>query len=417
MRSIFSPATSVNKTIGFTIAIGLIAVSWGTATASANPAAPKKSLTRAMEKVADKIVSVLGDLERSKQVIIGDFISRGRNKSSGGIEIGRQLTECLTGKGITVSSEGDQWTEISGSFKVIEDKVHETDDFVSLGIAITVEFFDENADPLKIEVIGTDGGGEASEIAAPVEIGVPVYGDDAIQLAGVSYEAAPNLPVKEKQKKIIQQYHNPVIKPVGNQVRGEGPFGVEILVRQNNNLVPRQPTLGSGKHPYVELHHGEEYEVRVYNDADFPISATLKVDGVNSFIDAHNEELKDRGLTVRAHKTTRFKGWFIHQNNPDLSHLPSTKAFLISGYENSVAKREGASASNISIGMISVEIRAAWPKGSTPPAGERLAGSTKSATRGIGTTQGKAVNAKYKMTNDLDFSTHTRAVIHVRYTK
>ena len=364
-----------------------------------------------MDKVADKIVSVLDELERNKQVIIGDFISRGRSKSSGGIEISRQLTECLTGKGITVSDKGEEWTEISGAFKIIENKEHETDDFDSLGIDITVEFYDENADPLKINSVKADGGGDTNEI------GIPVYGDDAIQLGGVSYEAPPNLPVKEKQKKIIEQYHEPVIHPVGTQVRGAGPFGVEVLVRQNGKLVPRQPTIGQGKQAFVELHHGEEYVVKVYNDADFPITAGLKVDGVNAFVDAQDQP-KDARRIARPHKTATFKGWYIHTgHNPAYAHLPSTKAFLLTGYENSVAKREGAKASNISIGMISVDIKAAWPKGSPPPAGEPVAGSTKSATRGLTTGQGKAVDAKYKVARDLELSKHTRAVIHVRYTK
>ena len=368
-----------------------------------------------MDKVADKIVSVLGELERNKQVIIGDFISRGRSKSSGGIEIGRQLTESLTEKGVTVSGEGEQWTEISGVFKIIEEKEHETDDFDSLGIDITVEFYDENADPLKINNMKADGGGSTNEI------GIPVYGDDAVQLGGVSYEVPPDLPVKERQEKIIQQYHDPVIHPVGSQIRGEGPFGVEVLVRQNDKLVPRQPTIGQGKHAFVELHHGEEYVVKVYNDADFPISAGLKIDGVNAFVDAQ-DQVKDARRVARSHKTATFKGWYIrdgHKNvlGPDQNPLPSTKAFLLSGYENSVAKREGTKASNISIGMISVDIRAAWPKGSTPPPGEPVAGATKSASRGIGTAQGNAVDAKYKVAKDLKHSRHTRAVIHVRYTK
>ena len=415
MRSNISPATFFNKTIGFTIVIGLLVVSLTAATALASPAAPKKSLAKAMDKVADKIVSVLGELDRSKQVLIGDFISRGRSKSSGGIEISRQLTECLTGKGITVSGEGEQWTEISGAFKIIEAKEHETDDFDSLGIDITVEFYDENADPLKINKMKADGGGDTNEI------GIPVYGDDAIQLGGVSYEAPPSLPIKEKQKKIIEQYHEPVIKPVGNQVRGEGPFGIEVLVRQNGKLVPRPPTIGQGKHAFVELHHGEEYVVKVHNDADFPITAGLKIDGVNAFVDSQDLP-KDSRRIARPHKTATFKGWYIHTGKknvlgPNHNPLPSTKAFLLSGYENSVAKREGAKASNISIGMISVDIRAAWPKGSPPPAGEPVAKSTKSATRGLATAQGQGLDLKYKVSKDLELSQHTRAVIHVRYTK
>ncbi len=418
MRSVLNPAFLINATITKMIAIGLIAVSAGVSSAAlAAPAAPQKSLARAMDKVADKIVSVLEELDRNNHVIIGDFISRGRSKSSGGIEIGRQLTECLQGKGITVSADGDKWTEISGAFKIIEAKEHETDDFDSLGIDITVEFYDENADPLKINNVKADGSGGSNEI------GIPVYGDDAIQLGGVSYEVPPNLPVKEKQQKIIQQYHDPLIQVADTQIRGAGPFGVEVLVRQNGKLVPRQPTIGRGKNAFVELHHGEEYVVKVHNGADFPITAGLKIDGVNAFTDAQDLP-RDARRIARPHKTATFKGWYIHTGTkevlgPNHQPLPSTKAFLVSGYENSVARRAGTSASSISIGMITVDIRAAWPKGTPPPAGEPGEKRSKrtSATRGLATAQGQGLDLKYKVASDLELSKHTRAVIHVRYSK
>ena len=62
------------------------------------------------------------------------------------------------------------------------------------------------------------------------------------------------------------------------------------------------------------------------------------------------------------------------------------------------------------MGMITVDVRASWPKDGQPLADEP---STKSA----GTAQGRALDTQDTIVKDLAHSQHTRAVIHVRYTK
>ena len=372
----------------------------------------KASLVKAMDAVAAKVVSVLDELGRAQNVSVGDFIARGRSKSSGGIEIRRQLSKCLSNIGVDVSDEqGDQCTFISGGFKIIEAPVDQGDDFDSLGIDITVEFYDENGDTLKINSMKAEGD-------ATNEIGIPVFGDDITALSGVTYEVKPNDSTKVKQTKIIEQYHNPITKTTGDQIGANDLYGVEILVRQNGKLEPRSPSIINGN-AFVDLHRGEEYVVEVFNNADHMVTANLKIDGVKSFIDSQ-DVAKTSGLLVRPHSSATFKGWYIHSGKkewlgPDNKPLPSTKAFLISGYDSSVANREGMGVSNISIGMISVEIRAAWPKGTQPPADELI---TKSAGGGgTGTGQGSGLDLQYKLVKDIVFSKHTRAVIHVRYKK
>ena len=408
----FTPSSVRFSKSVLSLGLFLLSLHFTVAATSASSNEAKSNLVRAMDKVATKIDSVLGELDRSKQVIVGDFISRGKNKSSGGIEIRRQLVECLNDKGVTIHEVGDEYTELSGSFKIIEGKENEADDFNSLGIDITVEFYDENADPLKISNLKAEGGHTN-------EIGIPVFGSDAIELGGVSYDVPPDTPYEEKQQKIIEQYHKPVVHATGTQVRSKEPFGVEIRVRENGKLVARTPSFKHGN-AFVELHQGEEYAVTVYNDADYAVTAGLKIDGVNAFVDSQDLPKNSRRI-VRSHSSATYAGWYIHTGEkpvygPDQQPLPSTKAFLISGYESSVANREHQKSSNVSIGMISVDIRAAWPKGSTPPAGEPIPGS-KSASKGLATAQGQALDLKYKVAKDLELSKHTRAVIQVRYTK
>ena len=402
---------SVYKTGFLTLLVCLFAAPLAlAATPLANPAQKvDSSIAKAMSKVAAKVKKILSELDRADHyVIISDFVSRGKSKSSGGIEIGRQLSMSLEGMGIAVSGEGDKYTEISGHFRIVEGKADPADDFDSLGVDITVEFYDEYANPLKMNIMKASGGpasgvkhheklaehkGQAHPDRQepvyeeePAVIGLTVYAEDALAVSGVSYEVAPNLPVKEKAKQIVQQYKNPYTKAAGTQVRGNEPFGVEILVNEHGKLVPKTPVLESGK-AFVELHKGDEYVVRIYNDADYKVTSGVSIDGVNACTDAMDIAKNSRFL-INPHSSRTISGWYFHQgkgkvyNDIHGNPLPTTKAFLISGYEDSVAGRVGSSSSNISIGTVTVDFRAVWPKGSTPPAGEPHFAS-RSATRGL----------------------------------
>lgn len=388
----------------------LIAIATTSSTATAQ--SDSSNIGAAMDKVAAKVHEVIGEMKRGKQVVVGDFISRGRIKSSGGVELGRQLSVCLEKAGLEVTDSSENWTELSGSFKMVEGKAHASDGFESLGMQVTVEFYNEDGDPLKIHHITVDG-----EKESPAEIAIEVYGDDALAVGGVSYDVAPDKLPPEKQKEIIKQYKKPPTHVEGEQVRGKQPFGVEVLVDQNGKYVSRTPVLDGRKNAFVELHQGEEYAVKVYNDADFAIAVGLNIDGVSMFCDAQDISPSSRHV-VRPHSHKIIKGWYLHRGGKDHydvdnKPLPTTKAFLISGYKDSVAKRHGVKESNVGIGTISVDIRAAWPKNGTPPPGEKVGGS-KGA---LATSHGKALDVKYKVASDLVFSPHTRSLIHVRYNK
>lgn len=383
------------------------------ASPTAAGSAPAPKLTHSMDQIAEKVVDVLEDLGRQPQVIVGDFTSRGRSKSSGGVEIRRQLMQLLQDKGIECSETGDQWTEIVGNFRIIEREANEGDDFKSLGLDIVLEFFDADGIALKIDKIKTNE-------ESPNELVVPIFGNEVPSLAGINVEVPPNARKKQRQQKIIEQFKNPTTAIDGNIVRNKGPFGVEILVNENGKLVPRQPTLDSGQRAFVDLNKGEEYAVRVHNDFEFPIAVALKIDGVNSFADSKDVSVDSRKI-ARPGKTATFKGWYFHQGKqefftPDGSPLPPQKAFLISGYESSVAKTRGVSSSNLSIGMITVDIRAAWSKSSLPPEDEPQLFTTRGGPQ-LGTGIGRDIQDKSTVVNDLQVSKRTRSLIHVRYAK
>ena len=92
---------------------------------------------------------------------------------------------------------------------------------------------------------------------------------------------------------------------------------------------------------------------------------------------------------------------------PDGKPLPTTRAFLISGYEKSVAQRVGATTQ---VGTISVSIKASWDPKQNPPADE-FSGTGKS----VATSQGRDINQKYRKI-PRKFG-KVRTVLNVRYEK
>ena len=363
----------------------------------------ESTLAVSMERIAEKVDEILTRMKRAKIVLVGDFTCPPKLKSSGGIEIGRQLGLALQKKGIQLSEQG-AYTQIYGRFKVVKRRQHGDDDFESHALDVELEFLDEDDNELFFQEL---------KVGQKVnKIGQTIFGNEVLQIAGVSLDVPPNVNEKERQKQIGQQIKTPPTKVQGTQVSNGSPYGVEVLVNSDGNISTRQPTLDAGNRAFVPLHEGEEYMVRVYNHADHEIAVSMRIDGVNMFVDAVDNKNNQRFL-VRPGKFATIPGWYLH-NGQETVHdaqgavVPPTKAFLITGYENSVAKRVG---SNIGIGTISVEIRAAWDPNGTPPADEPRGG-----TKGAATGQGRDIDQKYK-TLPRQISKHVRSIINVRYTK
>jgi hypothetical protein len=338
-----------------------------------------QALDEGLERLANEIKKILEAEKRPNKLIVGDFSGVPLLKSSGGVEISRSMKAQLESVGITISDDAE--TQVMGRFKLVDKKEHAGDEFDSLA--------------MKIEAQILDGDGEEIKTVA-----MDVFGKGFLQIAGApAIELPQDVPEAKRQEVLRQQMKAPQPKVEGGKVMPttSSPFAVEILVRNGNSLESRPSTLDSQNRPNVVLHQGEEYIVRLHNMASFEAAVTLTLDGVDMFVDAKDAP-KDSRIIVAAGKSVDVPGWYIDRAN--------SKAFEISGYEKSVAKRVGNSTD---VGMISAAFRASWaPDGVRP--GDEPRGLPKG---GKATTQGRDLLKNYELVSR-DFG-DVRAVVSVRY--
>ena len=354
----------------------LLAILFSGALAPAAKADPL--LDQGLRKMAVEIGKYLTEEGHPKAMIVGNFVGSPRLGSSGGVEISRSIAEQLESAGVSVREDAE--LQLMGKFKLKERKQHPQDDFESLALEIEAVILDGNDDEL-------------------VELPITVFGSVALQIAGQTVDVPPNLPEEQRQQRLRDQHKEPPTKLKDDQTRPSesSPFAVEILVRDGNRLSSRSPRLDRVNRAFVDLHRGEEYVVRLRNDAAFEAAVTLTIDGVDMFVDAEDADKHSR-LIIRPGAHVDVPGWYISRSR--------TKAFEIGGYEESVAKRVG---NPTGVGTITAAFRACWdPEGPRPddePGGRPKGGKA--------TKQGRDIDKNYVYV-ERDFG-EIRAVISVRY--
>lgn len=338
-------------------------------------------IEQAMTKVANSIKSGLEEESLGLEITIGEFIGPPSLKASGGKEIARVLADQLKAIGVEVKDDAAQ--QLTGSYKLVQTFEKLGDTFKSVG--------------LEIEVKVLSGGAFPGDL---FERSIKYFGDQILTLGGVDVELPPDASPKEKQEEIVDQVKKPRVVIIGDQTRSskDSKFGIEVRVVEPRGSKGRTPKIVNKK-SFVDLELGEEYEVVLHNRADFMAAVSLNIDGVNIFVDAKDAAKKSK-IILRPGKSARIPGWYITASK--------SKAFLISGYEDSVAKRVG---STLKVGTISAVFQACWEKDSPPPADEP-AGTAKSV--GKATSQGRDIEQKYKKLGNLNYGV-IRSVVNIRY--
>lgn len=338
-------------------------------------------VAQAMNSVAEVVVKFLDDEDLKHEIILGQITGLPNLKASGGSEIRRSLELALEKHGISCSDDAN--TQIMGQFRLIEDRAHPDDDFDSLGLEVDLKILDENGNSL-------------------AEPEIKVWGKQILQIAGLNVDIPAKGSEKIRQKEIIRQRHEPDTKIKSNEIRTNGPFGIEVFVNNSGRKTSRKPRLDSKKRPFVDLHLKEEYVVRLYNHADYQVAVTLVVDGVNVFVNS-----KDEGVTANSkfilqpNSHIDVPGWFITRTE--------SKAFEISGYEGSVAEQHGELQSSGNVGTITASYQACWEPGGKRPADEP-GGNPKG---GKATKEGRDIKKDYAVVVR-DFGV-IRSTISVRY--
>ncbi len=348
---------------------------------SANESEPV--VQRAMNSVAERVAEFLDDENMQKSIAVGQLQGIPLNlKSSGGVELRRALIHAMEAQGVEV--DDDARTSMFGKFKLVEEKEHFDDDFLTLGIQVDLEFFDENGSEIQVEEF-------------------KIWGRQVLQIAGLNVDVPSDVSPEKQEREIIRQRKNPTTKvDADGVVRNENPFGVQILVNDGGRISSRAAKLDSRKRPVVELFSSEEYVVRLHNDADFEVAASLVIDGVNVFEMAEDGSVESNSrFIIQPGKHIDIPGWFINTKQ--------TRAFEISGYEGSVAEAEGIAASSLNVGTISAAFQASWEVGGERPDDEPRG----NPMGGAATKLGREIEKEYQPVVR-DFG-KIRSTISVRY--
>lgn len=338
---------------------------------------------QAMNGVAEAVDNFLDTENLPKEIALGPINGLPNLKSSGGAEVRRSLRLAFADRKIHI--DDDAKTQILGSYRLIEEQQHPTDDFKSLGLEVTLQIMDQNGNAL-------------------AEPEIKVWGKQILQIAGLNVDLPTRGSEKSRQQEIIRQRHNPNTKVANNEVRTGGPFGVEVIVNNGGRLESRKPRLDAKQRAFVDLHEKEEYVIRIHNNANFESAVSVLIDGVNVFVNATQSGLgPSNHFIVPAGKSADIPGWVITKKK--------SKAFEVSGYEGSVAAQQGRPEHNPDIGSVTAVFRASWSDKSDRP-GDEPRGAAKG---GKATRQGRDINQEYAVLKR-EFGT-VRSTITVRYSR
>lgn len=257
------------------------------------------------------------------------------------------------------------------------------DDVKSPALEIAPEMVDENGDPIW-----------------PIQP-IPVYTRDALQQLGPNFSVAPDLPLETQVTTLLDHLDHPQPFISENNLlfpRNDAPFGIEILVADETRPMVVDD---GGRNPTVYLQSGDEYRVRIHNQAPFTAGVRLSIDGVSMFAMATDLSV-DSLIVVPPGEAIEVRGWWIRaQGNGGM------RAFKAGEPAESVAAQLNSSTSEI--GTISAAFHAMWPRDAMPPADEAL------GTRGsLGTQQGVELSTNNPVVKNMVFGV-CRATVSVTY--
>lgn len=297
-----------------------------------------------MAKLAAEIKAFIEDANLQKEIIVGQFPGVPSMKATGGVEIKRSLAEQLEAIGIGVTDDAP--LSVMGRFK---EALSKNQKYV---VRIEAQLLDGSANEL-VEFVSQIEGTPALVIAGRTGGSSPIdkIKKDISEIIGVGTKSPDTVIQKSPESK------SSVIRPTPSS-----PFGMEILIRDEDTFKPINAKIKERRRAYVELHDGVEYLVKFYNDEDFEVAADLTIDGVHTFELADDVGFKNSKFLVPPKSTRMAKGWFRNKSK--------ASAFLIGGYEGSVAQQQGISFNEV--GVITATFQAAWKTGDRPPISEPL---------------------------------------------
>lgn len=239
---------------------------------------------------------------------------------------------------------------------------------------------------------------ESDELIQPIAI--PIFGEEAVTHLNPTADVPANLPEDERQEKLNDAIDNPRVAIAGNVVKANSSslFGIEILVRHGSSADSRTPKDDQG-FAFVDVAKGEEYVVRLHNQAAFETAVSVNIDGLSMYSFSEEGNFGSQVL-VPAGGFVDIPGWYINTNQTDV--------FEITSYAKSAAASKSIPMS--SIGTITAAFHASWEPTATPPSDEAGAKSADTATG-----RGRRIEQKYETVKRVVGK--QRAIVTVRYNR
>lgn len=257
------------------------------------------------------------------------------------------------------------------------------DDVKSPALEIAPELVDENGDTIW-----------------PIQP-ITVFTRDGIQQLGPNFSVAPDLPLETQVTTLLDHLDHPqpfISEKTRLFPRNDAPFGIEILVADETRPIVVD---NEGRNPTVHLQSGDEYRVRIHNQAPFAAGVRLSIDGVSMFCMAKDLSV-DSLIVVPPGETIEVRGWWIRAQGKG-----GMRAFKAGEAAESVAAQ--LKHSTPEIGTISAAFHAMWQRDEMPPADEAL------GTRGsLGTQQGIELSTDNPVVKNMVFGV-CRATVSVTY--
>lgn len=203
--------------------------------------------------------------------------------------------------------------------------------------------------------------------------------------------------------------------PAGNSTQvkpsKDSLFRMEMLVRRKGDktYVPVKIRNESGVPTTEQLSEGDEYIIKIYNDASHSIGVKVFVDGINTFAISQDQDFKELGTWLVGPKSSGFiKGWYESRDNAGTGVY---RDFVLTTQEQipDLPQANG-------IGVISAQVFHAWTESEPTPQIELLAKNQNSQSigRGLRTGIGDATRSDLRVERSF-FGSQLLASISLRY--
>jgi hypothetical protein len=233
-----------------------------------------------------------------------------------------------------------------------------------------------------------------------------IFGDDVPTYLGTTIAFLPDDGDEIRERRLVKIDEKPTTLIRENRVFADerSPYSIEIRVKKEGEYRAVKPVLEDGQ-AYVKLARDDVYAIALFNDSGVESISHVRIDGLNVFSflelkDPQTGEPKFSRYITPAKKSVMIRGWPITMREAD--------EFKITEYARSAVKK--IDASRASIGMITVDFAACWPKDAKAPEDEPKGMRSSDAT-GMGSrieTSSEPVERRFGV---------RRAIVSVRYNR